>query len=269
LSRWPSARRRMKRLGHRGNRQRGHDPHLAIALCLHHAPQHQAVHDRAEQPDRVGLGAIDPPLLGEGTPEEVPPAHDHGHLDPRRCGAQHFRGHVLKSARIQTDRLRPGQRPTTQFDDDPLIPGGHSRLGRSDGRMLSVAVRRARTSAKVSSWDGYYSHSTPSATSAACHTFRASPTRSWLWSSVLLSRHYREAAWNAWAGGDRFSFVDQSSRVRTSARPPQDCPYGTRAAASCGPAETPGPRPKRSSDEVAGGDPPPRAEEEPEQDLLV
>ena len=93
-SRCESAFRRMNGSAIEVHRQRGHQADVLQAAVLEHAAQQDPVHDRAEHPDVVGLGALDLPLVGDVAAEEVAAADDDGLLDAELARGDQLVGDV-------------------------------------------------------------------------------------------------------------------------------------------------------------------------------
>jgi len=110
-----------ERLSDSRDRQSRHHPHLAITSCLEHAAEHQPVHHGSEDSDRIGLGALDPPVLCQRPAKEIPATDHNRDLHAVISHLENLIGDVLERASVKTERIRTGQRPAAELHDDASV----------------------------------------------------------------------------------------------------------------------------------------------------
>ena len=84
------------------NRNRGHHAHLGIAFGIEHAAQHQAVDNRAQHTDIIGLGAFNTPPITLLTPKNIAPANHNADFNTSVVNIENLIGNMFEGLRVKS-----------------------------------------------------------------------------------------------------------------------------------------------------------------------
>ena len=111
-----------KRFCDRVDRNGGHHAHFGIAFGVEHAAQHQAVDDRAQHADVVGLGPLDAPARTLVPAKDVAAADDDANFNAPHVEVENFVGDVFEGFRVKSRFQGARNRAATEFENNPFVP---------------------------------------------------------------------------------------------------------------------------------------------------
>src|SRR4051794_4383889 len=91
------------RFGEVVDRESCHQPYVGFAELVQFPAEQHGVDDRAEHPDVVRLDAVDTPVLGAVSPEDVPAADDDSHLDTGVASSDDFAREMVQPLLVEPE----------------------------------------------------------------------------------------------------------------------------------------------------------------------